>query len=127
MRPPYYTNLGIALDFVTLHVLSPLAIQHLVVLTTAMLAAAVSYICLALLLPGRRWVAWGLAGIYVSGPAMTIYIFASDMYMTFCAFAWLPLAIYGNVRLIRQDDLAGWVCVAVGLALVWHCHAPVPR
>jgi hypothetical protein len=121
---PYYTNLGIALDFATWRTLAPLAIQHLVVLTTGTLAGLTTYTCLALLL-GRRWLAWMLALIYVSGPAVALYIYGGEMYMTFASLAWMPLVLYGNIRLIQRDEPADWVVLAAGLALVWHCHAPV--
>jgi hypothetical protein len=47
------------------------------------------------------------------------------MYMTFMAFAWLPLAFFANLWIIRHDDRAGWALLAASLALVWVCHAPV--
>ncbi len=122
---PYYHLVGIGIDLLTGRTLAPLAVQHLVVILTAMLAAITSYVCLVLLSPGRRWMAWALALLYVSGPAVAVYIYASEMYMTFTTFAWLPLLLYGNVRLIRQDDRAGWMCVAAALGLIWCCHAPV--
>ena len=125
LTAPYFTNCGILLDWLTGRAFSPLAIQHLVVITTVLLAAVVSYTCAALLLPRRRWIAWALAALYVSAPIFGPYVTESEMYMTFTSFAWLPLVVYGNIRIIRQGDRAGWICVAVGLALVWFCHAPV--
>lgn len=125
LTAPYYHNLGIAIDWMTGRIFTPLLIQHLVVIVTAILAALVCYVCLALLAPRRRWLAWMLALLYVSGPVTLLYIYASEMYMTFTALAWLPLVIYGNVRLIQRNDRAGVHCLAVGLSLVCVCHAPV--
>ena len=125
LTAPYFTHCGILLDWLTGRAFSPLAIQHLVVIATVVFAAVVSYTCAALLLPRRRWIAWALAALYVSAPIFGPYVTESEMYMTFTAFAWLPLVTYGNIRIIRQDDRPGWVCLAVGLALVWFCHAPV--
>lgn len=125
LTAPYYTNCGILLDHLTGRAFSPLAIQHLVVIATAILGAVVSYTCAALLLPRQRGIAWALAALYVSAPIFGPYVAESEMYMTFTSFAWLPLAVYGNIRIIQKDDRAGWVCLAAGLALVWFCHAPV--
>ncbi len=122
---PYYTNAGILLDLATFRVLSPLAVQHLLVLATATVAALVSYGCLVALLPHRRWLACGLALLYVSTPATLAYIYIFEMYMTFTTLAWMPLIIYGNIRLFQKNDAIGWIAVVAGLALVWYGHAPV--
>ncbi|MEN9663156.1 MAG: hypothetical protein RL324_2105 [Verrucomicrobiota bacterium] len=121
---PYHQYLGLGLDLLSGRTLGPAAIQHLTVIATAMLAAFACLGCL-LRLGTRLWVAGVLAALYVSAPAMLGYIFDQEMYMTFMAFGWLPLALYGNVRLLRRDDGEGWIALAAGLALVWYCHAPV--
>ncbi len=122
---PYYQNFGIGLDLMTARALSPVAVQHLTVLVTAMLSAGVCYLCLTALHPARRWLAWILSVLYVSAPFAAAFIYSQEMQMTFMSFAWLPLVMFGNVRLIRQDDLAGWAWLVTGLALVWLCHAPI--
>jgi hypothetical protein len=122
---PYYQNFGIVLDGLTARVLAPTAVQHLTVLVTAMLSAGVCYLCLTALEPARRWLAWVLSALYVSVPAAAAFIYLQEMQMTFLAFAWLPLVMFGNVRLIRRDSPAGWGWLASGLALVWFCHAPI--
>lgn len=122
---PVHQYFGILLDGLTWRMLTPLAVQHLTVIGTAVLGTLSCYLCLTALVPARRWLAWGLALVYISSPLVAAYIYEQEMYMTFMAFAWLPLVVYGNVRVIRQDDRTGWVCVAAGLTLVWMCHAPV--
>ncbi|MBC7365480.1 MAG: hypothetical protein H7343_01500 [Undibacterium sp.] len=92
---------------------------------TAVLGALMCYGCMVALEPKRRWLAWVMALAYVSGPAVAGTIYAQEMNMTFMAFGWLPLVVYGNIRLVRQNDAAGWVALVVGLAVVWTCHAPV--
>jgi hypothetical protein len=125
LTAPYLHNLGIVLDLLTLRTLTSIAVLHLAVVVTAMLAAAVCYFCLASLTFASRWLPWIFALLYVGGAAPAASVFGLEMYMTFTTFAWLPLVLYGNVRLLTKNDLAGCVWLAAGLALVWHCHAPV--
>ncbi|MEN9678110.1 MAG: hypothetical protein RIS76_4006 [Verrucomicrobiota bacterium] len=122
---PNYTHLGILIDCMTAHALPPLAVEHLVVITTVLMAALIAYACLAMLLPARRWTAWCLALLYVSGAGITVYIYSREMYLTAMTFTWLPLVAYGNIRLLRQRDQAGWTALVAGLALTWFSHAPV--
>lgn len=122
---PNYTSLGILIDWMTAHTLTPLVIEHLIVTATVLSSALVAYVCLAMLLPARRWTAWCLALLYVSGAGMTVYIYSREMYLTFMTFMWLPLVAYGNIRLLRKPDRAAWTCLVTGLALTWFSHAPV--
>ncbi len=122
---PYHHHFGIVLDALTLRTLTPLAVQHLTVIATAVWGATLTYLCLTALAPTRRWLAWALALGYISGPAIAGAIYAQEMYMTFMAYGWLPLVVYANIRLTRNNDRAGWLLLATGLALVWICHAPV--
>ncbi len=122
---PYYQNFGIVLDLLTARALAPVAVEHLAMVITAALSAGVCYLCLTALEPARRWLAWVLSALYVSVPAAAAFLYSQEMQMTFLALAWLPLVMFGNVRLLRHDDSAGWVWLSTGLALVWFCHAPI--
>lgn len=122
---PYHHYLGLALDGLTFRVLSPVGIEHLTVVVTVILGALLCYFCLVRLAPSARWRATGAAILYVSGPAVAGFIYGQEMYMTFMAFAWLPLAVFANLWIIRHDDCRGWALLAASLALVWVCHAPV--
>ena len=122
---PYHHYFGMLLDVLTLRALTPVAIEHLTVVVTAVLAALSCYICLALLAPARRWLAWVMAVIYVSAPAVGGFVYGQEMYMTFMVFAWLPVVIFANIRVMRNDDWVSGSLLAAGLAMVWFCHAPV--
>jgi hypothetical protein len=58
---PYHHHFGIVLDALTLRTLTPLAVQHLTVIVTAVWGATLTYLCLTALAPTRRWLAWALA------------------------------------------------------------------
>lgn len=122
---PYHHYLGMFLDALTARSLTPLAIQHLTVVVTAAQAGLTCYVTLVWLAPAMRWQAWFMAALYLSAPAASAYIYGQEMYMTFMAFAYLPIVFLGNIWLIRRNDFSGWACLSVGLALTWLCHAPV--
>lgn len=122
---PYHHYFGMLLDLLTSRVLRPVAIEHMTVLLGAVLAALVTYACLASLAPRRRGAAWLQAAIYVSAPAFAGFIYTQEMYMTFMALAWLPLVVYANLRLLRADDATGWTLLAAGSALLWICHPAI--
>lgn len=119
---PFFHYFGILLDALTFWTLTPVAIQHLVVLVSAVQTALVCYFCLLGLAPKAHWRACGLALLYVSSPVSAAFIYAQEMYMTFTAFAFLPLLIFGNVLLARKDSWIGWVAVAAANAAMWSCH-----
>jgi len=122
---PYYPYFGMVLDLATARALQPVAIQHLTVVATGVLAAFTCYFCLGALAPARKGTAWAVSLLYVSAPALLAIIYTYDMYLTFMAFAWMPVVLWANIRLIRRDDLGGWAWLAASLALVWIGHAPV--
>lgn len=122
---PYYQDFGIGLDILTARALTPVAVQHLTVLVTAAFSGGICYMCLTALHPVRRWLAWVLSVLYVSVPAAGAFIYSQEMQMTFMTFAWLPVVMYGNARLLQREDFAGWIWLSTGLALVWLSHAPI--
>jgi hypothetical protein len=125
LTAPYFLNLGILVDTLTAHLLSPLLVEHLVLLLALLQAVFLTYFLLARLEPGWRWLAWAAASAWLLAPFPLGYLVKMEMYMTVMAFSWLPLVFYGNVRLIRRDDWPGWACLAGGLALTWMSHAVV--
>ncbi len=122
---PYFLNLGIVLDLLTGRSLTPLGVEHLVLIFSGLQAVLLTYILLVRLEPGARWQAWIAALCWWMAPLATGYVVNMEMYMTVMTFGWLPLVLYGNARIIRNDDGPGWACLAAGLALTWMSHAAV--
>jgi hypothetical protein len=125
LTAPYFLNLAILVDTLTVRCLSPLAVEHLVISLTLLQAVFLTYFLLTRLQPHARWLAWAAALFWVLAPLPLGYVVKMEMYMTVMTFGWLPLVFYGNVRLFRRDDWAGWACLASGLALTWMSHAAV--
>jgi hypothetical protein len=53
---------------------------------------------------------------------MLAYLVNQEMYMTEMTFAYLPLVVYANVRVLRQDDVRTSAVLAAAVAVVWFCH-----
>ena len=128
VRAPYYLFLGQALNAVTLNSLSALHIQHLTVIFSALLGAYLLYYLLSRLapnLPNLRWAAVCFAYFYVSCPGVLGLIYRLDMYLSFMALPFIPLAFYGLIKAYRDRDNNGYVITGVALSLVWLAHPPI--
>lgn len=122
---PWLHHLGLLLDLITLHRLEAVAILHACVLVNAIFLSLVAYACLVRLEGRTRWAAWGFAVVYVSAPVTAGFVYAQEMYMTFLAMAWLPVVIFANLRVARQEGTGDWIRLSAALVVVWFCHAPV--
>ncbi len=76
-------------------------------------------------MPERRWAAAGFAFLYLATPAWLSIVNNAEDYMSYMAFAAMPLVLYGNARSTLQSDGDGYVPLGVGMALIWMCHPPV--
>lgn len=112
-------------DVLTGRSLSVMALQHLTVITSALAGALGMYAAVTALAAPRRWLAAGVAVIYVSSPAFLGPLYFADQYMTYMALGALPALLYGNARMFETGGRAGWPWLAIGLAAVWFCHPPV--
>jgi hypothetical protein len=122
---PFFQYCAGIWDTLTWHALTPLALQHLAVVTCALAGGLGMYAALTALAPARRWAAVAVAVIYVTSPAFLGAIYSAELYMTFMAVGVLPAFVYGQVRVTQERGEDGWPWLAAGLALVWVCHAGV--
>ncbi len=123
---PYFTHLAGLLDALTARRLSPVALQNLAVATTALLAAWAAYAAALLASGGRRAVAAALAALYVLSPATVGPPLLHDMFATYMAMPWIPLAWAGIVESLRRDGHPAAPPLAAGaLALTWYAHSPL--
>jgi len=122
---PFHLYLGWLWDVFTMGVLSSVVLQHLTIVTSALVGAVGFYYALTQLTPNRRWSAAAVAIIYVTCPGLLMPLYSGDMYMTYMAVGVMPLVIYGNGRLLIGDGCVGYPALAAGLALLWSCHPPV--
>ena len=104
---------------------SPPALQHLTVVTCAVVGTVGFYFAASRLIPFRKWEALLVALLYLLCPAWLALVICSDAYMSYMAFAALPLVLYGNARCALEGDGRGYLPLSAGLALVWMCHPPI--
>ncbi len=122
---PVYMAVARAWDFLTLRHLNAFALQHMTVVTSAVAGALGFYAAAVRIIPGRRWVAMGVAILYVTTPSWLATVLRAEAYMSYMAFAALPVVLYGNARTVLNSDGRGYVTLGAGLALVWMCHPPI--
>lgn len=111
-------------DAITGRTLPVMALQHLAAITGALLGALGMYAVIGRLAAPHRWLAAGVAVIYVTSPAFLGPLYFADQYMTYLTLAALPILLQGNIQILAGGG-RGWIWLAVGLAAVWFCHPPV--
>jgi hypothetical protein len=112
-------------DVLTRHALHAVALQHLAAITAAFAAGFGMYATGTRLVPWSRWAAVAVSLLYLGAPASLEALYHGDAYMTWMALGALPLALYGNAKVLLLEDGRGYVPLAAGLALVWMCHPPL--
>jgi len=122
---PVFPMLAAVWDILTLGRLGAFALEHLTALTSALAGALGFYLGAAKLMPRRRWAALAFALLYLTTPAWLSEVVNVEDYMTYMAFAAMPLVLYGNARSVLESDGSGYVPLGAGLALIWMCHAPI--
>jgi hypothetical protein len=122
---PMYQHLAGALDLVTGRSLGFFALQHLAVIVCGVAGIYACYLALVRIDPDRRWCAVGLSVLYLSCPGLLATLFTQDLYMTWMAVPFAPLAAYGIVRTYRSDDVTSQFWLAVPLAALWWAHSPI--
>jgi hypothetical protein len=122
---PVYMMVARFWNALTLGRLNPFALQHMTVVTSAAAGVLGFYAAAAWLMPGRRWVAAGLAVLYLGTPAWLSTVQYSEAYMSYMAFGAMPLVLYGNARTALDERGSGYPFLGAGLALLWMCHPPI--
>ena len=122
---PVYMAVGRVMDLFTLRHLNFFALQHLTVVASALAGTLGFYAAAVRIVPARRFAAMGFALLYLLTPSWLSAIVHSEAYMSYMAFAALPVVLYGNARTVLREDGRGTVILGAGLALVWMCHPPI--
>lgn len=122
---PLYQHLAGVIDLLTGRRLGFFTLQHLVVITCGVAGLFSCYFALCAVAPRRRWPAAALAILYLSCPGVLATVYTQDLYMTWTAVPFLPLAVFGIVRTFQKDTLASHLWLAAPLAALWWAHSPI--
>jgi hypothetical protein len=122
---PWHHNFGALLDVITLRKLTPLAVQHIVLIASILAAVAVIYVGLRRLRPACPWFAWLVAFFYATCPALTMPQIQHDMYMTTAAMPIVALIVISLGFALETRAWRAWIWLGAGLGAVWFCHPPV--
>ncbi len=123
---PGFHYLGAFLDVLTLRALGVIALQNLMLTAVGVGTVFSAYFGLALIVPGRRWLAAGLAVVFFACPGVLGMAYKSDLFMSWLTMPWVALAWFAIIRSFRNEDPSSTMLVLGGsLGLCWWCHSPI--
>lgn len=122
---PFYQNLAGLLDVLTGRQLTVVVLQHATVAFSSLVAALGAYGALSARAPRARWTAWLVSLCLVLSPAVLALLCIHDMYMSFLAAAWIPVAFHAALRLVETRTLLSAAKLAAVLAIILNSHPPV--
>jgi hypothetical protein len=122
---PFYQTLGSIIDFATNRTLSVVGLQHGTVIVAAWLSAFSAYYAFSARARRQRWLSWICAALWVLSPTAVALLCVHDMYMSFMAAAWVPLAIHCALRVGERKTHYSAACLGAVLAVQFNCHPPV--
>ena len=122
---PLFLYLGALVDTLTLHQLEAYGVQNLTLALVGLFAFATAYFTLGRVLPRLRWVALGLATIFIACPGTLGVVYNTDLYMSWTTLAFVPLAMYGMVRFFQSQSRQSLVLLGGALGGMWWGHSPI--
>ncbi|HEY5078586.1 MAG TPA: hypothetical protein VII43_02020, partial [Opitutaceae bacterium] len=123
---PAFNYLGALLDAATLHRLGTFELQNLLITLLGVAAIFSAYLGLRALLPSRRWLAAGMATLYLSCPGVLGIAYDSDLYMSWTTAPLVPLVWFATVRSFQDGgSRATLLLLGSALGLCWWGHSPI--
>jgi hypothetical protein len=123
---PAFHYLGALLDTVTARTLGVYALQNLLLTLLGLGGIFSAYFSLGALLPGHRWIAAGLAILFLACPGVLGVVYIDDLFMSWTTLPWIPLAFFATVRSFRDGGALSTLLLLGGsLGLCWWGHSPI--
>jgi hypothetical protein len=123
---PYYLYLAAAIDFLTLHALPFILLQHLTAFASFLAAGLAMFWALRSLAPELSWEAAVIACLYIGCPGSAGLLYVNDSYPSLMAFPWVALYLTSVIQFHRNPrKLLFPVIAAVALSLLWMAHPPI--
>ncbi|PTY06617.1 hypothetical protein DB347_11295 [Opitutaceae bacterium EW11] len=102
-----------------------IVLQHATVVLASVLSSLGCYVAFSSWAPRHRWTAWIVSVCFVLSPAALALLCIHDMYMSFLAAAWIPLAFHAARRMAESRSVLAAAKLAAVLAVILNCHPPV--
>lgn len=123
---PGFHYAGALLDALTLRTLGVVALQNLLLTIMAVGTVFSAYFGLALIVPGRRWIAAGLAMMFFACPGVLGMAYKSDLFMSWMTMPWVALAWFATIRSFSDEaPPATMLLLGASLGLCWWGHSPI--
>ena len=123
---PAFTYIGAFLDQLTFGALGTFALQNLLIAIVAIGAIAGAYLCLCALHPEGRWLAAGLACLFLSCPGVLGLAYNTDLYMSWTTVPLVPFVWFATIRSFQnQGNTRTMVLLGATLGLSCWGHAPI--
>jgi hypothetical protein len=122
---PVFIIVATLWDVVTFGRLGEFTLEHLAAITSAVVGTLGFYLAATKIMPARRWTSLAFALLYLAAPAWLAVVINVEDYMSYMAFAAMPLVLYGNARTVLEPDGKGYIPLGAGMALIWMCHPPI--
>ena len=123
---PGFHYMGAFIDLLTFRSLGVIALQNLLLTVMGMGTVYCAYFGLALTIPTRRWLAAGLAILFIACPGVLGVAYASDLFMSWMTVPWVVLVWFATVRSFHNGgSYTTMLLLGASLGLCWWGHSPV--
>jgi hypothetical protein len=123
---PAFHYLGALLDALTFRSLGIYALQNLLLTLLGLGGIYSAYFSLGALLPGRRWLAAGLAILFLACPGVLGIVYIDDLFMSWTTLPWVPWVWFATVVSFRDGgSFRTMVLGGAMLGLCWWGHSPI--
>jgi hypothetical protein len=123
---PAFHYLGALVDALTLHRLGTFALQNLLITLLGVGGIFSTYLGLRSLLSDRKWLAAGLAALFLSCPGVLGIAYNLDLYMSWTTLPMVPIVWFATVRSFLDRGRTGTlVLLGAALGLCWWGHSPI--
>jgi hypothetical protein len=123
---PAFHYMGLLLDALTFHRLGVFALQNLLLTVIAVVGILSAYLGLRALMPTGKWLAAGLAALFLSCPGVLGIPYNGDLYMTWMTIPLVSIVWFATVRSFLDGGGVGtFLLLGSSLGLSWWGHSPI--
>jgi hypothetical protein len=123
---PAFHYLGALLDILTFRRLGIFALLNLLLTLLGVAGMATAYLSLRALLRDRKWLAAGLAALFLASPGVVGIPYNGDLYLSWTTLPMIPLIWFATVRSFKdRGKLTTLALLGACLGFCWWGHTPI--